>query len=113
MKVLLCACAAFAAGAVSADQPTSYMPVDIKEDFAATMKRMQAAKPAIEQRPRNFLRSHRISQADIDTVWTAIALHATPGIPQHVHPVVALVTAGVEMDVLGLTSATIAIDPSA
>jgi hypothetical protein len=29
------------------------------------------------------------------------------------HPVVALVTAGVEMDVLGLTSATIAIDPSA
>jgi hypothetical protein len=52
---------------------------------------------------RNFLRSHRISQADIDTVWTAIALHTTPGIPQHMHPVVALVTAGVEMDVLGLT----------
>jgi len=25
-----------------------------------------------------------------------------PGIPQHVHPVIALVTAGVEMDVLGL-----------
>jgi hypothetical protein len=35
-------------------------------------------------------------------VWTAIALHTTPGIPQHMHPVVALVTAGVEMDVLGL-----------
>jgi hypothetical protein len=52
---------------------------------------------------RNFLRSHFISQADIDTVWTAIALHTTPGIPQHMHPVVALVTAGVEMDVLGLT----------
>ena len=51
---------------------------------------------------RDFLRSHRISQADIDTVWTAIALHTTPGIPQHMHPVVALVTAGVEMDVLGL-----------
>jgi hypothetical protein len=30
-------------------------------------------------------------------------LHTTPGIPQHMHPVVALVTAGVEMDVLGLT----------
>jgi cytochrome c peroxidase len=55
MKVLLCACAAFAAGAVSADQPTSYMPVDIKEDFAATMKRMQAAKPAIEQRQQQLL----------------------------------------------------------
>jgi hypothetical protein len=35
-------------------------------------------------------------------VWTAIALHATPGIPQHMHPVVALLTAGVEMDVLGI-----------
>jgi len=52
---------------------------------------------------RDFLHSHRISQADIDTVWTAIALHTTPGIPRHMHPVVALVTAGVEMDVLGLT----------
>jgi len=51
---------------------------------------------------RDFLRGHGISQADIDTVWTAIALHTTPGIPQHMHPVVALVTAGVEMDVLGL-----------
>jgi len=35
-------------------------------------------------------------------VWDAIALHTTPGIPQHKKPVVALVTAGVEMDVLGL-----------
>jgi hypothetical protein len=55
---------------------------------------------------RDFLRSHGIAQADIDTVWAAIALHTTPGIPQHMHPVVALVTAGVEMDVLGLTYAT-------
>jgi hypothetical protein len=52
---------------------------------------------------RDFLKSHGISPADVDTVWTAIALHTTPGIPQHMHPVVALVTAGVEMDVLGLT----------
>jgi hypothetical protein len=51
---------------------------------------------------RDFLRGHGISQTDIDTVWTAIALHTTPGIPQHMHPIVALVTAGVEMDVLGL-----------
>src|SRR6204780_4766342 len=51
---------------------------------------------------RDFLRSHGIAQQDIDTVWTAIALHTTPGIPQHMHPVVALVTAGVEMDVLGI-----------
>lgn len=52
---------------------------------------------------RDFLRARGIDQHDIDTVWTAIALHTTPGIPQHMHPVVALVTAGVEMDVLGLT----------
>ncbi|MCB8881213.1 HD domain-containing protein [Acidisoma cellulosilytica] len=52
---------------------------------------------------RDFLKRHGIAQADVDTVWTAIALHTTPGIPQHMHPVVALVTAGVEMDVLGLT----------
>ncbi|WP_457298369.1 HD domain-containing protein [Phyllobacterium sp. P5_D12] len=52
---------------------------------------------------RDFLRGHGIAQTDIDLVWTAIALHTTPGIPQHMHPVVALVTAGVEMDVLGLT----------
>jgi hypothetical protein len=51
---------------------------------------------------RDFLRGHGITQRDIDTVWTAIALHTTPGIPQHMHPVVALVTAGVEMDVLGI-----------
>src|SRR5271167_3365846 len=52
---------------------------------------------------RDFLRSHGIPQTHVDTVWTAIALHTSPGIPQHMHPVVALVTAGVEMDVLGLT----------
>jgi len=52
---------------------------------------------------REFLRGHDITRSDIDIVWTAIALHTTPGIPRHMHPVVALVTAGVEMDVLGLS----------
>jgi hypothetical protein len=51
---------------------------------------------------RDFLLGHGISPADVDLVWAAIALHTTPGIPQHMHPVVALVTAGVEMDVLGI-----------
>ena len=51
---------------------------------------------------REFLRQHKISQQDIDTVWTSIALHTTPGIPQYMHPVVALLTNGVEMDVLGI-----------
>ncbi|SDD46667.1 metal dependent phosphohydrolase [Cupriavidus sp. YR651] len=50
----------------------------------------------------DFLRSRGIAQQDIDKVWTAIALHTTPGIPEFMDPVVALVTAGVEMDVLGI-----------
>jgi hypothetical protein len=55
---------------------------------------------------RNFLRRYHISEQDLDYVWTAIALHTTPGIPQYMHPVVALLTAGVEMDVLGIDYAS-------
>lgn len=50
----------------------------------------------------DFLRGHGIEPRDIEDVWDAIALHTTPGIPRHKRPVVALVTAGVEMDVLGI-----------
>src|SRR5258708_2421472 len=31
---------------------------------------------------RDLLRSHGVAERDIETVWTAIALHTTPGIPQ-------------------------------
>jgi hypothetical protein len=51
---------------------------------------------------RDFLRQHKIPQLEIDAVWTAIALHTTPGIPEHMQPVIALLTNGVEMDVLGI-----------
>jgi hypothetical protein len=51
---------------------------------------------------RDFLRQHDIDQKDIDTVWAAIALHTTPGIPQYMHPVIALLNAGVLMDVIGV-----------
>ena len=47
---------------------------------------------------RDFLHSHGIAEREIETVWTAIALHTTPGIPPHMRPVIALVTAGVEME---------------
>lgn len=56
----------------------------------------------------DFLRRHGIAQQDIDKVWTGIALHTTPGIPEFMDPVVALVTAGVEMDVLGIRYDTFA-----
>src|SRR5258707_657497 len=51
---------------------------------------------------RDFLKAHNIAPSGIDLVWTAIALHTTPGIPVYMHPIIALVTAGVEMDVLGI-----------
>jgi HD domain-containing protein len=51
---------------------------------------------------RDFLRQHRIDQKEIDTVWAAIALHTTPGIPQYMHPVIALLNVGVLVDVVGI-----------
>jgi len=51
---------------------------------------------------RDFMRRHGLPETAIETVWDAVALHTTPGIPQHKKPEVALVTAGVEMDVLGI-----------
>jgi HD domain len=51
---------------------------------------------------REFLKDYDIPERDIEDVWTAIALHTTPGVPEHMRPTVALVTSGVEMDVLGI-----------
>ena len=51
---------------------------------------------------RRFLQRHGVPEDSIRRVWTAIALHTTPGIPQFMEPEVALVTAGVEYDVLGI-----------
>ncbi|KPA92278.1 MULTISPECIES: HD domain-containing protein [Pseudomonas] len=49
-----------------------------------------------------FMQPYGLSDDDIEQVWLSIALHTTPGIPQYLRPTVALVTAGVEMDVLGM-----------
>jgi hypothetical protein len=51
---------------------------------------------------RKFLVEHGVAPDAVRIVWDAIALHTTPGIPPHKEPEVALVTAGVELDVLGL-----------
>ena len=50
---------------------------------------------------REFRRSHGVTGEALRIVGDAIALHTTPGIPEHKEPEVALVTAGVEYDVLG------------
>ena len=51
---------------------------------------------------RRFLNDHGIAKESQHRVWTAIALHTTPGILEHMEPEVALITAGVETDVLGI-----------
>ncbi len=51
---------------------------------------------------REFLAAYGIDQADTDTVWLGIALHTTPGVPEFLAPEVALLQAGVEVDVVGV-----------
>jgi hypothetical protein len=50
---------------------------------------------------RDFLRKYGVPESSVEMVWDAIALHTTPGIPEHKKAVVALVTAGVEWTSLG------------
>jgi HD superfamily phosphodiesterase len=59
---------------------------------------------------RDFLVAHGVTGDALRIVWDAIALHTTPGIPEHKEPEVALVTAGVELDVLGFGYDDIAAD---
>ena len=51
---------------------------------------------------RDFLLQHGVDSSAADKAWLSIALHTTPGIPEFLEPEIALVTAGVETDVLGI-----------
>jgi HD superfamily phosphodiesterase len=51
---------------------------------------------------RDFLLDHGVNEAAARKVWLGIALHTTPGVPEFLEPEIALVTAGVETDVLGI-----------
>lgn len=51
---------------------------------------------------RAFLLEHGFSSSAADTVWTAIALHTTPGIPHRMGPEIAATNLGVLTDVIGL-----------
>jgi hypothetical protein len=59
---------------------------------------------------RAFLAEHGVEGDALRIVWDAIALHTTPGIPKYKEPEVALVTAGVDLDVLGIGYDDIAAD---
>jgi len=50
---------------------------------------------------RQFLSAHDIPEEQVQTVWEAIALHTTPGIPPYMRPEVGLLYSGVALDVLG------------
>lgn len=50
---------------------------------------------------RDFLRARGIGESEVEKVWLAIALHTTPGIPEHMHPEIALVQAGAGLDMTG------------
>jgi hypothetical protein len=50
---------------------------------------------------RDFLQAHGIATSDIETVWNAIALHTTPGVPEFMRAEIALLQAGAGMDVAG------------
>jgi hypothetical protein len=51
---------------------------------------------------RQFLQAHSIAEDQVQTVWEAIALHTTPGIPKYMRAEVALLNSGVLLDVLGV-----------
>ncbi|GAA2047994.1 HD domain-containing protein [Williamsia deligens] len=51
---------------------------------------------------RDFLLEHGADEFAARKVWLGIALHTTPGVPEFLDPETALVTAGVETDVLGI-----------
>lgn len=73
--------------------------VGLTESFRASQLRFEVdgANAA-----RDFLTERGVSAEDAQNVWLAIALHTTPGVTEFLSPEVALVTAGVETDVVGI-----------
>ncbi|MFZ0120231.1 MAG: diguanylate cyclase, partial [Pseudonocardiaceae bacterium] len=51
---------------------------------------------------RRFLTAHGLPEDRVRLAWLGIALHTTPETPYHLEPEVALVSAGVDTDVLGI-----------
>ncbi|MCW2803702.1 MAG: hypothetical protein JWN06_1919 [Propionibacteriaceae bacterium] len=73
--------------------------IGLNEQFRGSGRRFEVDSA---DEARRFLQGHGVPEDSIRRVWTAIALHTTPGIPEFMEPEVALVTAGVEYDVLGI-----------
>jgi HD domain len=73
--------------------------VGLSQRFHGTGRRFEVDSA---DEARRFLQRHGMPEDSIRRVWTSIALHTTPGVPEFMEPEVALVTAGVEYDVLGI-----------
>jgi HD superfamily phosphodiesterase len=73
--------------------------IGLTERYRASMLRFEVdgANAA-----RDFLLERGVDEADARKVWLSIALHTTPNVPEFLEPEIALVTAGVETDVLGI-----------
>ena len=71
----------------------------LNEEFRHSDRRFEVSSA---NEARQFLHVHGAPDDSVRRVWTAIALHTTPGVPEFMEPEIALVTAGVEYDVLGI-----------
>jgi hypothetical protein len=73
--------------------------IGLTEGFHSSMLRFEVngANAA-----RDFLLQRGVDDTAARKVWLSIALHTTPSVPEFLEPEIALVTAGVETDVLGI-----------
>ncbi len=71
----------------------------LNEEFRHSGRRFEVSSA---DEARRFLQGHGVPEDSVRRVWTAIALHTSVGIQEFMEPEVALVTAGVEYDVLGI-----------
>jgi HD domain len=70
----------------------------LNEEFRKSGRRFEVDSA---DEARRFLQGHGVPDDSIRRVWTSIALHTTPGIPEFMEPEVALVSTGVGYDMLG------------
>lgn len=73
--------------------------IGLTESYRTSMRRFEVDGA---DAARKFLLERGVDEAAARTVWLSIALHTTPGVPEFLEPEIALVTAGVEIDVLGI-----------
>jgi HD superfamily phosphodiesterase len=73
--------------------------IGLTTDYRTSMLRFEVDGANAAQ---DFLLERGVDEAAARKVWLSIALHTTPGVPEFLEPEIALVTAGVETDVLGI-----------